>query len=67
MQAAKKSLSTRAFQQVPRAMRRRAASHDVKRIPRRLRGRAGREVSLAGFRGAQERPNSPLPGVFTES
>ena len=40
----KKSLSTRAFQGVPREMRRRTASHDVKKVPKRLRARAMREV-----------------------
>ena len=45
MQKSKKALSMRAFQQVPRAMRRRTASHNVKKVPRRLRRRAEREVS----------------------
>lgn len=34
---------TRVFQQVPRAMRRRTASHNVKRVPKKLRERARRE------------------------
>lgn len=33
----------RAFQQLPRGMRRRTASHNVKKLPKRLRGRAMRE------------------------
>ncbi len=45
MQKARKGLTQRAFQQVPRAMRRRTASHNVKKVPRRLRRRAEREVS----------------------
>lgn len=45
MKASKRALTSRAFQQVPRHLRRRTASHDVKRVPKRLRGRAGREVS----------------------
>lgn len=44
MRASKNSLSTRAFQQVPKDLRRRTASHNVKRVPRRLRTRAAREV-----------------------
>jgi hypothetical protein len=44
MQKARKGLASRAFQQVPRAMRRRTASHNVKKVPRRLRGQAEREV-----------------------
>ena len=45
MREMKKSLSSRAFQQVPRHMRRRTASHNVKKVPRRLKKRALREVS----------------------
>ena len=44
MSESKKVLSTRAFQQVPKDMRRRTASHNVKRVPKRLRARAAREV-----------------------
>lgn len=44
MQRARGALTTRAFQQVPRDMRRRTASHNVKRVPRRLRPRARREM-----------------------
>jgi ribonuclease P/MRP protein subunit POP1 len=46
MQKAKTSLSTRAFQQVPRHLRRRTASHNAKKVPRRLRRRAEREVGF---------------------
>jgi ribonuclease P/MRP protein subunit POP1 len=45
MQRSKSALTSRAFQKVPRALRRRTASHNVKRVPRRLRARAKREVS----------------------
>lgn len=45
MGSSKKSLSTRAFQQVPKDLRRRTASHNVKRVPKRLRARAAKEVS----------------------
>lgn len=44
MRDMRKSLSSRAFQQVPRHMRRRTASHNVKKVPRRLRKRSLREV-----------------------
>jgi ribonuclease P/MRP protein subunit POP1 len=44
MQKSKKALTTRAFQQVPRDMRRRTASHNVKRVPKRLQKRAKREM-----------------------
>lgn len=45
IQNSKNALSTRAFQKVPRHLRRRTASHNVKRVPSRLRARARREVS----------------------
>jgi hypothetical protein len=44
IQRSKAALTSRAFQQVPRSLRRRTASHNVKRVPRRLRARAKREV-----------------------
>ena len=45
LRRSKSALTTRAFQKVPRTLRRRTASHNVKRVPRRLRARAKREVS----------------------
>lgn len=42
----KKALTQRAFQQVPKELRRRTASHNVKRIPKRLQARGKREVCL---------------------
>ena len=47
MGSSKKVLATRAFQQVPKDLRRRTASHNVKKLPQRLRVRAAKEVSLA--------------------
>lgn len=44
MDRSKKALAKRAFQMVPRELRRRTASHDVKRIPRKLRERGAREM-----------------------
>ncbi|ODQ81657.1 hypothetical protein BABINDRAFT_174282 [Babjeviella inositovora NRRL Y-12698] len=41
----KYSASTRVFQSLPRTLRRRAASHNVKRIPKRLRARALKEMA----------------------
>lgn len=40
----KNAKSTRVFQALPRSLRRRAASHNVKRIPKRLRNKALREM-----------------------
>ncbi|CZT47703.1 related to ribonuclease P chain POP1 [Rhynchosporium secalis] len=44
MQSAKKSGTKRAFQQVPHDLRRRTASHNVKRVPKRLQKRAAKEM-----------------------
>lgn len=46
MQRSKAALTSRAFQKVPRSLRRRTASHNVKRVPSRLRARAKREVCI---------------------
>lgn len=40
----KSASSTRVFQSLPRKLRRRTASHNVKRIPKRMRNRALREM-----------------------
>lgn len=45
MNKAKGAMMSRAFQKVPRSLRRRTASHNVKRVPKRLQARAKREVS----------------------
>ena len=44
MGSSRKALSARAFQQIPKDLRRRTASHNVKRVPKRLRARAAKEV-----------------------
>ncbi|KAH9819763.1 Ribonucleases P/MRP protein subunit pop1 [Teratosphaeria destructans] len=44
MQRSRKALNQRAFQQVPKDLRRRTASHNVKRVPKRLRERGTREM-----------------------
>jgi len=44
MRRSKASRTQRAFQQVPRDLRRRTASHNVKKVPRRLRNRAAGEM-----------------------
>ena len=44
MKAAKKGLMRRAFQDVPRELRRRTASHNPNRVPKRLRRRARQEA-----------------------
>ncbi|KAG5982438.1 hypothetical protein E4U55_001886 [Claviceps digitariae] len=44
MATSKAVSSSRAFQQVPRGLRRRTASHNPKRVPRRLRAKAKREM-----------------------
>ncbi|KAK4168660.1 ribonucleases P/MRP protein subunit POP1 [Cladorrhinum sp. PSN259] len=44
MRKCKAANATRVFQSVPREMRRRTASHNVKRVPKRLRDRAWKEM-----------------------
>lgn len=44
MHKSKTSGSTRVFQALPRKLRRRTASHNIKRIPKRMRNRALREM-----------------------
>jgi ribonuclease P/MRP protein subunit POP1 len=45
MAASKAASSQRAFQSVPRDMRRRTASHNSKRVPKRLRARVDKEMA----------------------
>ncbi|OCT50418.1 ribonuclease P [Cladophialophora carrionii] len=59
MRNAKKSLSTKAFQQVPRHMRRRTASHNAKKVPRRLRKRADREMKEDNTPTVTKRTRTP--------
>lgn len=44
MKLARKGLARRAFQDVPRDLRRRTASHNPQRVPKRLRSRAKKEA-----------------------
>lgn len=44
MRAAKQGLTRRAFQDVPRELRRRTASHNPQRVPRRLQARSRQEA-----------------------
>ena len=59
MQGAKKALTTRAHQSVPRDLRRRTASHNVKRVPKRLRERAKREMKEDGAGTVESRRRKP--------
>lgn len=52
MKRSKQTLNTRAFQQVPRDLRRRTASHNVKRVPKRLQARAAKEVGVLHNKGS---------------
>ena len=47
LKRSKHGLSTRAFQEVPKELRRRTASHNAKRVPKRLRERANGEVRIS--------------------
>lgn len=46
--------STRVFQSLPRELRRRTASHNVKRVPKRMRPRALKEMGLSNRTLAKE-------------
>ncbi|KAF4978757.1 hypothetical protein FZEAL_4918 [Fusarium zealandicum] len=51
--------SSRAFQKVPRGLRRRTASHNPKRVPRRLRGRARKEMAEDNTPRVEARKRKP--------
>lgn len=55
MRNARGALNQRAFQGVPKDLRRRTASHDVKRVPKRLRARAKKEMKDDNTPGTAER------------
>lgn len=55
MGSSKNAPSARAFQQLPNALRRRTASHNVKRVPKRLRARAKTQVSGKARQGWDEK------------
>lgn len=61
MKRAKKSLSSRAFQNVPRDLRRRTASHNAKRVPKRLRARAEREMLEDNTPTVSSKTRKPTP------
>ncbi|KZT60139.1 POP1-domain-containing protein [Calocera cornea HHB12733] len=54
--------TARAFQSVPRHLRRRAASHDVRRLPLRLRARAAVEIDAPKPSNARKKRPLPSPG-----
>ena len=47
----------RAFQLVPRSLRRRTGAHDVKRVPKRLRPRAQRDMKLDNVAAGVKKPS----------
>ncbi|KAH9847891.1 POP1-domain-containing protein [Lenzites betulinus] len=57
MQSARSSSTQRAWQQLPRHLRRRAASHDIRRVPLRLRDKARAEMDPA----RREAPGRSIP------
>jgi len=48
------ALAQRAFQDVPPSLRRRSASHNVKRVPRPLRAKAAREMVADGIKPSKK-------------
>ncbi|KAL8835853.1 MAG: hypothetical protein Q9170_003147 [Blastenia crenularia] len=61
MEQSKKVLSARAFQQVPNELRRRTASHNVKKVPKKLRSRAAREMKEDNTPTVTSRRRKPTP------
>ncbi|KAJ8454463.1 hypothetical protein ONZ45_g19296 [Pleurotus djamor] len=60
MKTASASSTQRAWQALPRHLRRRAASHDVRRVPLRLRDKAKAEMDLPGKK--TKKISLPKPG-----
>lgn len=59
MATSKAAGTSRAFQQVPRGLRRRTASHNPKRVPKRLRARAMREAAEDNTPTVEARKRKP--------
>src|SRR3569833_120377 len=59
MQRSRSANTRRAFQLVPRHMRRRTASHNVKRLPKRLRSRARKEMAADNTPTVEARNRRP--------
>lgn len=59
MATSKAVSSSRAFQQVPRGLRRRTASHNPKRVPRRLRTKARKEMDEDNTPMVESRKRKP--------
>ncbi|KAG0334323.1 hypothetical protein BG000_008415 [Podila horticola] len=69
MKQSKDSAAQRAFQSLPRNLRRRAASHNIKRLPVRLRDRAMREVESDPVKKGKKPDNrhkKRRPGTITQ-
>ncbi|KAF9285583.1 hypothetical protein BGZ74_001451 [Mortierella antarctica] len=69
MKHSKDSAAQRAFQSLPRNLRRRAASHNIKRLPVRLRERAMREVESDPVKKGKKPDNrhkKRRPGTITQ-
>ncbi|KAF9217819.1 hypothetical protein BGZ59_009792 [Podila verticillata] len=69
MRQSKDSAAQRAFQSLPRNLRRRAASHNIKRLPVRLRERAMREVESDPVKKGKKPDNrhkKRRPGTITQ-
>ncbi|KAG0346029.1 hypothetical protein BG004_002619 [Podila humilis] len=69
MKQSKDSAAQRAFQSLPRNLRRRVASHNIKRLPVRLRDRATREVESDPVKKGKKPDNrhkKRRPGTITQ-
>ncbi|KAL7266969.1 Ribonucleases P/MRP protein subunit pop1 [Rhizina undulata] len=61
MYNSKRANNQRAFQSVPRELRRRTASHNVKRVPKRLQARAAHEMQEDNTPTVTSRRRKPTP------
>ncbi|KAF8938323.1 hypothetical protein BGZ47_008637 [Haplosporangium gracile] len=69
MESSRNAAAQRAFQSLPRNLRRRAASHNIKRLPVRLRDRAKREVESDPVKKGKKPDNrykKRRPGTLAE-
>ncbi|PCH40247.1 POP1-domain-containing protein [Wolfiporia cocos MD-104 SS10] len=67
MQNARSNATQRAWQQLPRHLRRRAASHDVRRVPSRLREKARSEMDPARPKAKYYIPKRSRKGAISRT
>lgn len=66
MQSSSDASTSRAWQELPRHLRRRAASHDVRRVPIRLRDKARAEMDAPSKKASNKQPSKRGAGKRVE-